>query len=618
MTRADLGTVAELARQLRVDAIRMSTHAGSGHPSSSLSAADLMAVLLARHLRRDWQRPRDPVDDHLVFSKGHATPLLYAMFKAAGVVSDDQLMAEYRRPGSAWQGHPTPALSWVDVATGSLGQGLPDAVGIALAARDLDKAPARVWVLCGDSEMAEGSMWEAFDKASHFRLANLTTIVDINGLGMRGSTALGWNLDLYAARIAAFGCRPIVVDGHDLSAIDCALAEAAKGDVPAVVLARTHKGRGFSGFEDASGWHGKPLPRELAEAAIAELGGERSVPVKLPEPRAAFAGEQRPLVRVRPPEYTVGAAVATRRAFGETLAALGARPEVVVLDGDVGNSTNAELFAQVYPDRYFDVYTAEQQMIAAAIGFSVRGYVPFAATFGAFLTRAHDFIRMAAVSQANLRLVGTHAGVEVGPDGSSQMALEDLAMMRAVHGSTVLYPSDATSTAHLVIAMAEHPGISYLRATRGTYQVLYGLDETFPLGGSKTLRETDHDEITLIGAGITVHESLIAADELARWGIKTRVVDLYCVKPVDVDTLVRAARDTGRLVVTEDHRPEGGLGETVLAALNDAGTPARLAHLAVRDMPGSGEPWELVDRAGIAGRHIAAAARRMIEQERAR
>ena len=446
MTVQTLDEIRELAQQLRVDSIRCSTAAGSGHPTSSMSAADLMAVLLARHLRYDWQQPDNPANDHLIFSKGHASPLLYSMFKAVGVVSDDELMNGYRRFGSPLEGHPTPALPWVDVATGSLGQGLPDGVGVALAGRYLDELPYRIWVLCGDSEMAEGSMWEAFDKAAYYRLDNLTAIVDVNRLGQRGPTELGWDIDTYVRRVEGFGCQAIPIDGHDLGEIDKALDDAAGADRPTVILARTRKGRGFSEVEDAEGWHGRPLPADMAERAIIELGGERHLSVTGLRPEDGTPRE-RPNGEVNLPRYELGAKVATRLAFGQALAAVGARGDVVALDGEVGNSTHAEEFAKAHPERYFEMFIAEQQLIAAAVGMSVRGYVPFAATFAAFFTRAYDFIRMSAISEANIRLCGSHAGVEIGADGPSQMALEDLAMMRAVHGSTVLYPSDATAAA---------------------------------------------------------------------------------------------------------------------------------------------------------------------------
>jgi transketolase len=607
-----LDDIRALGQQLRVDSIRCSTSAGSGHPTSSMSAADLMAVLLVRHFRYDWQRPDDPANDHLIFSKGHASPLLYSMFKAAGVISDDELMTGYRRFGSRLEGHPTPVLPWVDVATGSLGQGLPDGVGVALAGRYLDELPYRVWVLCGDSEMAEGSMWEALDKAAHYRLNNVTAIVDVNRLGQRGPTELGWDLEAYARRVDAFGCHSIVIDGHDIGEIDKAFAHAAGADRPTVILARTIKGRGFDEVEDAEGWHGRPLPPEMAERAIIELGGERHLTVTGLRPEDGSV-RIRPSGEVTLPGYELGAKVATRLAFGQALAAVGARSNVVGLDGEVGNSTHMEEFAKAYPERYFEMFIAEQQLVAAAVGLSVRGYVPFAATFAAFFTRAYDFIRMSAISQANIRLCGSHAGVEIGADGPSQMALEDLAMMRAVHGSIILYPSDATSTAHLVQEMAGRSGIVYMRTTRGAYPVLYGPDETFPIGGAKLVRSSPDDQVTLIGAGVTLHNCLAAADELSRDGIHARVLDLYSVKPVDTQALLDAAAATGdRLVVAEDHYPAGGLGCAVLDAFNDAGHPVHISHLAVRGLPGSGTPAELMRAAGISADQIAQAAREAI------
>jgi transketolase len=607
-----LNDVRELAMQLRVDSIRCSTSAGSGHPTSSMSAADVMAVLLARHFRYDWQRPDNPTNDHLIFSKGHASPLLYSMFKAVGVISDDELMTEYRRADSRLEGHPTPLLPWVGVATGSLGQGLPDGVGVALAGRYLDELPFRVWVLCGDGEMAEGSIWEALDKASYYRLSNLTAIVDVNRLGQRGPTELGWDVEAYARRAEGFGCRAISVDGHDFDQIDKALAEVADVGQPTVILAQTRKGSGFSEVEDREGWHGVPLPKEMAERAIVELGGERHLTVQGPLPEDG-APRARPSGEVKLPTYAMGDKVATRVAFGQALKAVGARSNVVVLDGEVGNSTHTEEFAKVYPERYFEMFIAEQQMVAAAVGMAVRGYVPFAATFGAFLTRAFDFIRMSAISAANIRLCGSHAGVEIGADGPSQMALEDLAMLRTVHGSTVLYPSDASSTAYLVKEMADQLGVVYMRTTRGSYPVLYGPDEPFPIGGAKVVRSGPDDQVTLVGAGVTLHNCLAAADQLSGAGISARVVDLYSVKPIDGATLVAAAEATaGRVVVVEDHHPEGGIGSAVLGAFNDAGHPVQIVHLAVRNLPGSGTAEELMDRAGISVGHIVDAAKELL------
>lgn len=622
-----LGTAGELAAQLRVDSIRSSTSAGSGHPTSSMSAADLLAVLVLRHLRYDWDDPGNARNDHLIFSKGHASPLLYSVYKAVGVVSDEELMSGYRRFGERLEGHPTPVLPWVDVATGSLGQGLPDAVGVALAGRYLDRLPYRVWVLCGDSEMAEGSMWEAFDKASYYRLSNLVAIVDVNRLGQRGETDLGWNLDAYAQRAEAFGARVLVVDGHDLAAVDEALGSAAEAadERPTVILAKTVKGKGFAEVEDSPDWHGKPFPADMAARAISALGGERDGIVRgpLPDPAApapdaalptggaALPSTTEPTEPPAPAVYEVGEKVATRKAYGDALVVLGGRDDrVVALDGEVGNSTYAFEFARAHPDRYFEMFIAEQQLIAAATGLAVRGYRAFASTFAAFLTRAHDFIRMGAVSGVDLRLVGSHAGVEIGADGPSQMALEDLAMMRALHGSTVLYPADATSAVALTQAMAGTPGISYLRTTRGGYPVLYPDGESFPVGGSKTLRSTGDDRVVLVGAGVTLHACLEAADLLAADGVSARVIDCYSVKPVDTATLKAAADATGgRVVVAEDHRPEGGLGSAVADALLAAGaTGLHLAHLAVAGLPGSGTGPELLSWAGIDAPHIAAAA----------
>ena len=622
LTTADLATVTQLARQLRVDSIRASTSAGSGHPTSSMSAADLLAVLVARHLRYDWEQPKAEANDHLIFSKGHASPLLYSVYKAVGVVSDEELMSGYRRFGSRLQGHPTPVLPWVDVATGSLGQGLPDGVGVALAGKYLDRVPFRVWVLCGDSELAEGSIWEALDKARHYELSNLIAIVDVNRLGQRGPTELGWDLDAYARRVEAFGAHAVQVDGHDLTAVDEALSAATgEAEKPTVILARTIKGRGFSEVEDREGWHGKAFPGDMAARAIAELGGESKLIVRGPLPEyenpndAGSAPEASPAISR--PSHARGDKVATRRAYGDAVTALGARdPRVVALDGEVSNSTYADTFAKAHPGRYFEMFIAEQQMVASAVGLSVRGYKPFASTFAAFLTRAHDFIRMAAVSHASVRLVGSHAGVEIGADGPSQMGLEDLAMMRAVQGSSVFYPSDAVSAAALVDVMAQTDGITYLRTTRGAYPVLYDDGESFPAGGSKVLRSGPSDAVTLIGAGVTLHECLRAADQLALDGIHARVIDLYSIKPIDADTLVEAADATGgRVVVAEDHHPEGGLGSAVVAALLKAGVQQlRLAHLSVSELPGSGTAAELLAAAGIDATHIASAAAALIDE----
>ena len=601
----------ELAQQLRVDSVRAAAAASSGHPTSSMSAADLIAVLAARHLRYDFDAPDNPANDHLVFSKGHASPLLYALYKAVGAISDDDLLS-FRRYGSKIEGHPTPVLPWVDVATGSLGQGLPIGVGMALAGRRLAQVPYRVWVLCGDSEMAEGSIWEAFEHAAHAALDNLTAIIDVNRLGQRGETMHGWDLAAYSERARAFGWHAIEVDGHDVEAIDAALAEAASTtDRPTVVVARTEKGRGVKAVADIDDRHGKPL--DDADAAIAELGGMRDIRLEVAPPieGVPHAFPTSPLPAVG---WALGEKVATRKAYGVALAALGsARGDVVALDAEVGNSTYAEDFKAAHPERFFEMYIAEQQMVAAAVGMQVRGWVPFASTFAAFLSRAYDFVRMAAVSRADIRLCGSHAGVSIGEDGPSQMALEDIAAFRAVHGSTVLYPCDANQAAKLVLLMADRRGVSFLRTTRGNTPVIYGPDETFEIGGSKVHGATAGDQVTIVGAGITLHEALAAAETLRSEGIGARVLDLYSVKPVDSDALRRAAEETGRIVTVEDHFPEGGLGDAVLGALAETGAVAKVAKLAVRELPGSGKPAELLAGAGIDAAAIVEACRQLVK-----
>jgi len=599
-----------LAQQFRVDSVRMSAAAKSGHPTSAMSAADLLAVLVDGYLRFDFDAPKNPANDRLVFSKGHASTLLYAIYRAAGVVSDDEIL-DYRKHTSMLEGHPTPRIPWVDVATGSLGQGLPIGVGMAIAGKHLDRVPNRVWVLCGDSELAEGSMWEAFEHAAHLGLDNLTAIIDVNRLGQRGETMVGWDLGTYTARARAFGWAAIEVDGHDVDAIDAAFADAiATTGKPTVLVARTLKGKGVAAVANENGFHGKPL--DDPDAAIAELGGLSDVRVEVAKPTVS-ARTHKAASTLELPRYEIGAEVATRKAYGDALAALGAaRPDVVVVDGEVSNSTFAETFAKEHHERFFEMYIAEQQLVAAAVGLQAVGWTPFASTFAAFLARAYDFVRMAAISRANIALCGSHAGVSIGEDGPSQMALEDIASLRAVHGSTVLHPCDANQTAKLVAAMADTEGISYLRTLRPATPVLYGPDEEFPIGGSRVLRSSEDDEVALVGAGITVHEALAAADELAAAGIAARVIDLYSIKPLDVDTLRTAAEATGKLVTVEDHWPEGGLGDAVIAALADIDEPPRVVKLAVSGMPRSGTPAELLAAAGIDAEHIAAAARVLV------
>lgn len=608
MPERDLQYLAELAAQLRVDSVRAAAAAGSGHPTSSMSAADLMAVLFACHLRYDFTDPHRPANDHLIFSKGHASPLLYSLYKAAGVVDDEELLS-FRKRGSRLEGHPTPRLPWVDVATGSLGQGLPIGVGVAMAGR-LERLPYRVWVLCGDSELAEGSIWEAAEHAGDEGLANLTAIVDVNRLGQRGPTRHGWDTGAYARRFGAFGWHTIEIDGHDPGQIDFALSDACNTRRrPTVILAKTRKGEGVLEVENREGAHGKAL--KDPDKAVEELGGPRNVRVDVRTPDETPAPYRFEGGKLELPRYVVGESVATRTAYGEALAALGAaRGDVVALDGEVADSTKTETFGEAFPERFFEMYIAEQQLVAAAVGLQVRGWKPYAATFAAFLTRAHDFIRMAGVSRASIRLVGSHAGVAIGEDGPSQMGLEDLAMMRAVHGSTVLYPCDANQAAALIAEMADADGVSYLRTTRGSTPVIYEPGERFPIGGSRVLRHSPGDRVTIVAAGVTVHEALAAADELAAEGIPVGVIDLYSVKPVDAAALSEAATTTGNLITVEDHRLEGGLGDAVMDAVSELGP--RMVKLGVTGLPGSATPEEQLADARIDRRAIVAAVKRLL------
>jgi transketolase len=589
----------ELAAQLAVDSIRCTTAAGSGHPTSSMSAAHLTAVLYADHLRTQVSDPDAVANDRFVLSKGHAAPVLYAVLKAIGAISDEELMT-LRRFGSPIQGHPAPVpeLPWVDVATGSLGQGLPIGVGMAFGMR-LDGSPGHVWVMVGDSEMAEGSIWEAMETASFHGLDGVTAILDLNRLGQRGPTMHGWHASVFRDRAMAFGWHAIEIDGHDVVAIDAAYSEARQTDRPTMIIARTEKGHGVSFLANAEGWHGKALSEEQATAAIEELGGERHLTITPPKPDPFIPVEVGTPRASEPPVYE--GPIATRKAFGDTLAWLaGQRPEVVVLDGEVGNSTHTDEFQQVAPERFFEVYIAEQAMVGAQIGLQALGKVPFSATFGAFLTRAADFVRMGAIGRADLRLCGSHAGVSIGEDGPSQMALEDLAMMRAVNGSTVLYPADGNAAVKLVTAMCDLPGISYIRTTREATPSIYGPQDEFPIGGSKTLASGPVDRVTLVGAGVTLHACMGAAEALSAEGIVARVIDCYSVKPIDAATLYRALEETGAIVVVEDHRIEGGIGDAVLDALAETGPlSGRVLKLAVTRMPGSGTPDELRAWAGI-------------------
>lgn len=605
--------LAKIATLLRYHILQATTEAGSGHPTSSLSAVELMAALMfGGHFRYDLGRPDHPNNDRLIFSKGHASPLFYALWLAAGEVTPQEMLT-YRAFGSPLEGHPTRRFRFTEAATGSLGQGLAIGLGIAMNARFLDRLPYRTYVLLGDSEMAEGSQWEAIEAAAFHELDNLTAIVDVNRLGQRGETMHGWDLDAYARRFAAFGWETVVVeDGHDLEQLHDAYARAlAVTGRPCAIIARTIKGKGVAAVEDREGQHGKPLDAEACARALADLGDvDLEVRGEVAPPEDRTPERRRPRSDAPPPHYPAGKAVATRVAYGKALVRLYPQhPEIVVLDGEVSNSTMAETFRKAFPDRFFEMYIAEQNMVGVAQGLATRGHVPFVSTFAAFLTRAHDQIRMSQYSEANLKVCGSHAGVSIGEDGPSQMGLEDLAMFRAMLESVVLYPADAWATEALVDAAVRCAGLVYLRTTRAATPLLYGPDHRFPIGGSKTLAQSPDDAVTLAGAGITVHEALAAHHELREFGIAARVIDLYSVKPIDDATLRRAAADTRAIVVAEDHYPEGGLADAVRAVVGQA---APVISLAVRRRPCSGKADELLAYEEISRGAIAARVRQLL------
>ncbi len=612
---ATLEQLKERARRLRVHSMRATTQAGSGHPTSCLSAAEIMAGVFFHAMKFDPRDPNANSGDRFVLSKGHAAPVLYAALAEAGVFPVERLMT-LREFSSELEGHPTPLIPGVDAATGSLGQGLSVGAGLAAGAKKIEKVDARVYVLLGDGEMAEGNVWEAAAFAAHHGLDNLTAIVDVNALGQSQRTMYEHNAEPYRAKFEANGWAAEVIDGHDMAAVVAALDRAiATTGKPQAIIARTQKGHGVSFLADKDGWHGKALSKDELAKALAELGEKGEVAAdkgvsyartKLPQP-ADFPAPA-------PPEYKLGDKVATREAYGTALKKLGAvNPTVVAVDGDVQNSTFSETFRKAYPDRFFQGYIAEQNMVSVGVGLAARGLTAYVASFACFLARAYDQVRMAAISRSNVNLCGSHCGVSIGEDGPSQMALEDLAMFRAIPNATVLYPSDGVSAERLTEAMARRSGICFLRTSRPKTPVLYSNEEQFPIPGFKVLRESAADRVTIIGAGITLHEALKAHGELKAKGIAARVIDLYCLKPIDGAALGKHLAATGgRLITVEDHYPEGGLGETVIAALLEAGiAPSKYTRLAVREVPHSGKPDELVDAFGISARHITAAAEKM-------
>jgi transketolase len=612
MNDIDTESLKGIANQLRIHSIEATTAAGSGHPTSCCSAADVVAALFFGHMRYDPKNPHYHNNDRFILSKGHAAPLLYAAWAETGLFPVEELL-KLRQFGNDLEGHPTPRLPFVDVATGSLGQGLSVGVGMALCAR-LDNLDYRTYVLCGDGECAEGSLWEAASLAGTKQLNNLIAIVDVNRLGQSEPTALGHDTKAYAKRFEAFGWRTEEIDGHDLDEILEVLAAVGLGSQPLVILAKTLKGAGVSFLQDKEGWHGKPLSKEEAARAVAELRptARSGIGLPIPAPNQLPAPKNEAPASYPAPTYKVGDTVATREAFGNALLRIGDVDErVVAMDGDTKNSTYSERFAKKFPDRFTECYIAEQCMVGVATGFSTRGKVPFASTFSCFLTRAFDQIRVAGISMANVKLVGSHVGVSIGEDGPSQMGLEDIAMMRAVVGSTVLYASDAVCAEKLVEQMALHKGICFLRTSRPKSPVIYNNDEQFPIGGAKVLRQSPNDKVTVVAAGVTLFEALKAADALKTQGANVTVIDAYSIKPLGKDVIRDAAQKTNNVVITvEDHYAEGGIGDAVAGELSSDGV--KVHKLAVFELPRSGKASELLAKYKIDADAIADKVRSLI------
>ena len=597
MIDTDIELLKGIANQLRIHSIEATTAAGSGHPTSCCSAADIVATLFFGQMRYDAKNPHFYNNDRFILSKGHAAPLLYAAWAENGFVPIPELLT-LRQFTSELEGHPTPRLAFADVATGSLGQGLGVGVGMALAAR-LDSLDYNTYVLMGDGEIAEGAVWEAASLAGYSKLNNLIAIVDANRLGQSEATAFGHHIEIYRDRFEAFGWRVEDIDGHDIEEIAEVLGGVGLDDKPLAIIAKTYKGAGISFLQDKDGWHGKPLNKEEAVRAIAELqpSAKSGLGVVIPAPTSLPAPANAVPASYPPIHYTRGDQIATREAYGTALARIGAADlRIVAVDGDTKNSTFADKFFQKFPERSTECFIAEQNMVGVATGFGARGKVPFASTFATFFTRAYDQIRVAGISQSNIKLVGSHVGVSIGEDGPSQMALEDLAMMRAIVGSTVLYPSDAVSTEKLLEQMALNKGVCFLRTSRPKTPVIYGNDEKFPIGGAKVVREGD--KVTIVAAGVTLFEALKAADTLKAEGINVTVIDAYSIKPLGKDVILAAAKKTGNTVITvEDHYAEGGLGDAVAGELSVEGI--KVHKLAVAGMPHSGKAEELLAKFGI-------------------
>ena len=606
----------EKGRRLRILSLKATTEAGSGHPSSCFSAADLTSVIFFHEMHFDPRDPENPANDRFVLSKGHAAPLLYAAFAEAGIISEKDVLS-LRRLDSIFEGHPTPRIPWVDVATGSLGQGLSAGLGNAFAAQ-MDGLPFNTYVLLGDGECAEGQVWEAAALASYYKASNLYAVIDVNGLGQSQHTMDRFDVNRFAEKFRAFGWFAVTVDGHNYVDIIDGFEKCRRegGTQPRVLVAKTLKGKGLSLIENKEGWHGKPVPKQDLEKALAELGQPLGPDDWKPQLPVGALYERPGRSQTAPTaeievNRKIGDSVATREAYGDALVKVAEKdPRVVALDGETKNSTFSEKLLKAKPERFREMFIAEQNMVGVAAGLSARGKIPFVSTFAAFLTRAFDQIRMAGISRSNVKFCGSHAGVSIGEDGPSQMGLEDLAMFRAVPESVILYPSDAVSTERLVAEAARRRGICYIRTSRPKTPVLYSNEDRFPIGGSKVLRKSANDRVTVIGAGITVHEALKAAAKLEAEGMPIRVIDAYSVKPIDAAGILNAAKETGgRVVVVEDHYDEGGLGDAVL---NVVGNQGRVVKLAVREIPHSGPPEALLDKYGISANHIIEAVKRLL------
>ncbi len=598
MIETDIELLKGIANTLRIHSIEATTAAGSGHPTSCCSAADVVAALFFGHMKYDAKNPHYYNNDRFILSKGHAAPLLYAAWAENGFVAIPELL-KLRQFGNDLEGHPTPRLAFADVATGSLGQGLGVGVGMALAAKQ-DKLDYNTYVLLGDGEIAEGAVWEAANLAGFYKLSNLIAIVDANRLGQSQATMFGHDINIYVKRFEAFGWRVETLDdGHDMEEIMEVLSGVGLDERPLAIIAKTYKGASVSFLQDKDGWHGKPLNKEEAAQAIAELqpSAKSGLGVAIPAPTALPAPNLAAPASYAAISYKLGDQIATREAYGTALARLGeADQRINALDGDTKNSTFADKFFKKFPERSTECFIAEQNLVAVAVGFGTRGHVPFASTFATFFTRAADQIRVAGISTANLKLVGSHVGISIGEDGPSQMALEDIAMMRAVQGSSVLYPADAVATEKLLEEMAKTRGIQFLRTSRPKTPVIYGNDEKFPIGGAKVLREGT--KVTIVSAGVTLFEALKAADILKAEGVTVTVIDAYSVKPLAKDVILAAAKKTGNTVITvEDHYPEGGLGDAVAGELSSEGI--KVHKLAVNGLPRSGHAAELMAAFGI-------------------